>query len=248
MAERVSLQAVQSEEALGALGALVGALPRVGARVDDQVTLAGEALPAAAAGVRQLARVGARVQQQLPRRQEGLPARGAQVILLPSVHLHVSGDARLAEALPTDGAQVGGALVQPLVLLQGVTAQESLVALAAGEYPASLVEPLVLVIPRRAGEALLTLVAVVPEAVELHVGLQLIRVFEDLVTRQALGLFLREDFVHRPRAQEPLVLARGSFLSSPFLVFQVVFLLLAFPFLSGAVLLFAFPLFVRVAF
>lgn len=62
------------------------------------------------------------------------------------MHLHVPCDATFAEALPADGAQVGGAFMQPLVLLEGVVAQESLVALSAGEYPASLVESLVLVI------------------------------------------------------------------------------------------------------
>ena len=108
------------------------------------------------------------------------------------MHLHVSGDPRLAEALPTDGAQVGGAFMQPLVLLQRVAAQEALVALAAGKDPPLPVEPLVLVVPRGADEALLTLDAAVRKAVELHVGLQLIGKFKDLFTLQALGFLLGE--------------------------------------------------------
>lgn len=245
VAERVSLQAVQREEALRALGAQVRTLARVRARVHVQVTLAGEALPAAGARVRQLARVRAVVQQQLAGGQERLPTRGAQVILLPSVHLHVPRDARFAEAFPADGAQVGGARVQPLVLLEGVAAQESLVALAAAEYPSSLVEPLVLIVPRRAGESLLALAAVVPEDVKLPVGLQLIWMLKDLFARQALGLFLREDFVLCSHAQKPFVLACGLFPSPSLLVLQVVPFLFAFPLFSGAVFLLAFPLFVR---
>lgn len=110
------------------------------------MTLAGEALPAVGAGVRHLARVRPSVQQQLPRGQKRLPASGAQIILLPSVHLHVSCNASFAETLPADRAQVGGAFMQPFVLLEGIVAQESLVALAAREYPASLVQSLVLII------------------------------------------------------------------------------------------------------
>lgn len=86
------------------------------------------------------------MQQQLPRGQERLPARGAQVIPLPSVHLHVSCNARFAEGFPADRAQVRGAFMQAFVLLERIVAQETLVALAADEYPSSLVESLVLII------------------------------------------------------------------------------------------------------
>lgn len=67
VAQHVSLEAVEREEALGALRAQVRTLARVGAGVDVQVTLVREPLPAVRAGVRRLARVRARVQQQLPR-------------------------------------------------------------------------------------------------------------------------------------------------------------------------------------
>lgn len=146
VAECMSLQAVHCEETLRALRAQVRTLPRVGAGVHVQVTLAGEALPAVGAGVRHLPRVRPSVQQQLPRRQKRLPASGAQIILLPSVHLHVSCDASFAKPLPADGAQVAGAFVQPFVLLEGIAAQESLVALAADKFTAPLVESLVLII------------------------------------------------------------------------------------------------------
>ncbi len=248
VAERVSLEAVQCEEALRALRAKVRTLPRVRAHVDVQVTLAGEALPAVGAGVRHLARVRPRVQQQLPGRQERLPARGAQVVLLPSVHLHVSRNARFAEAFPAYRAQVAGAFVQALVLLERIVAQESLVALAADEYPSPLVESLVLIITRRTGESLLTLAAVVREAVELHVSLQLIWMFKNLFALRAFGFFLREVFVHGSRAQKPLVFPRGLFPSTSFLVFQVVLLLLTFPLFFDTVFLFAFALFLQAAF
>lgn len=146
VAEFVSLEAVQCEETLRALQAQVRTLPCVRAVVHIEVTLAREALPAVGAGVRHLSCVAPSVQQQLPRGQKRLTAYCAQKILLPSVHLHVSHDATFAKALPTDCAQVGGAFMQPFVLLERVAAQESLVALAAGEYPASLVESLVLII------------------------------------------------------------------------------------------------------
>lgn len=163
------------------------------------------------------------------------------------MHLHVSRDARFAEAFPADGAQVGGAFVQALVLLERIVAQESLVALAADEYPPSLVESLVLVITRRAGEPLLALAAVVREAVELHVSLQLIRMLKKLFALRALGLLLSEVFVHSSHAQKPFVFPRGLPPSTPFLVFQVVLLLLTLPLLFDIVFLFARPLFLRVA-
>lgn len=208
VAQPVPLQAVQGEEALGALGAQVGPLASVRARVHVQVTLAGEALSAADAGVRRLARVAAGVQQQLARRQEGLAARGAQIVPLAPVHLHVPGDARLAEALPANGAQGEGPLVQPLVLPERVTAQEGLLALGAGEVAALLVQPLVLVVAREAGEALLALAAAVREAVEPDVGLQLIRVLEHFAALAAFGLVLREVFADGPGAQEAFVFGR----------------------------------------
>lgn len=62
------------------------------------------------------------------------------------MHLHVSCNARFAEALPTDRTQVLGAVVRSLMLFEGIITQESLVALAADEYASSLVDPLVLVI------------------------------------------------------------------------------------------------------
>lgn len=86
--------------------------------MDGQVALAGETLPALSAGVRQLARVRAGVEQKLPGRQEGLPAGRAEIILLPSVHLEVSLNACAAKSLSADGAQVGGALVEALMLLE----------------------------------------------------------------------------------------------------------------------------------
>lgn len=66
VAEFVSLEAVQCEETLRALGAQVRTLARVRAVVHVEVTLAGEALPAVGAGVRHLSRVGPSVQQKLP--------------------------------------------------------------------------------------------------------------------------------------------------------------------------------------
>lgn len=211
------------------------------------MALAGEALAAAGAGVRHLARVGPSVQQQLPGGQKGLPACGAQVILLPFVHLHVSCNACFAEAFPADRTQVGGAFMQAFMLLERIVAEESLVALAADEYPSSLVESLVLIITRRAGEPLLTLAAVIREVVELHVSLQLIWMFKDLFTLRAFGFFLCEVLVHSSRTQKPFVFHRGLFPSTSFLVFQVVLLLLPFALLFNTVFLFAFPLFLRVA-
>lgn len=204
----VPLQAIQREETLGALGAQVRSLAGVRARVHVQVTLAGEALAAADAGVRRLARVAAGVQQQLARRQEGLAAGGAQVVPLASVHLHVPGDPGLAEALPADGAQRKGPLVQPLVLPEGVAAQEGLLALATGKVAALLVQPLVLVVARQAGEALLALAAAVCKAVESDVGLQLIWVLEHFVALGTFDLVLREVFADGPGAQEAFVFSR----------------------------------------
>lgn len=245
VAEFVSLEAVQREEALRALGAQVRTLPRVRAVVHVEVALAGEALPAVGAGVRHLPRVGPSVQQQLPGGQERLSACCAQKILLPPVHLHVPCDAAFAKALPADRAQVGGAFVQPFVLLERVVAQEALVALTAGEYPASLVEPLVLIIARRAGESFLTLVATVGESVEPHVSLELIQVFKNLLTHGAFGFLLRDVLGHGPRAQKPFVFPRGLFPSAVFLIFHVVLHLLAFPLsFDSSVFLFLCPLFV----
>ena len=238
VAERVSLQAVQREETLRALRAHVRALPGVRARVHVQVTLGGEALPAVRAGVRQLARVRPNVQQQLPGGQKRLPASGAQEIALAPVHLHVSRDARFAEAFPADSAEVRGAFVQLLVLLERMSAQEALVALAADEYPPSLVESLVLIVSRGAGESLLTLAAVVREAVKLHVSLQLIRMFKKLSTLCAFGFLICEVFGHGSRDQKSFV-----FPSTSLLVFQVVLLLLPFSLFFTTFFLFAFPLF-----
>lgn len=83
----------------------------------------------------------------------------------------MSRDAGFAETLTADGAQGGGAFVQPLMLLERVAAQESLFALAAGEIPPFLVQPLVLIITRQTGEPLLTLAAAVGVAVEPEVSL-----------------------------------------------------------------------------
>lgn len=162
------------------------------------------------------------------------------------MHLHVSRNAGFAETLPADGAQVAGARVQPFVLLQGVAAQEALVALAAGEYPASFVEPLVLIITRRAGESLLTLAAAVRKAVEPHVSLQLIRMFKNLFTRGAFGFVLHKVFAHRSHAQKPFVFPCGLFPSPSLLVLQVV--LLAFFLFVGCIFLFLLPLYLQVAF
>lgn len=118
------------------------------------------------------------------------------MILLPSVHLHVSYEAAFAETLPTDGAHVAGPFVQLLVLSEGITAQESLVALAADEFAAPLVNSLVLIIPREADEAFLTLDAAVWEAVQPHVSGELIRKFKNLLTLGAFGVFLCKIFVH----------------------------------------------------
>lgn len=238
VAERVSLQTIEREESLRALGAQVRTLARVRARVHDQVALAGETLPAVGAGVRQLARVRAVVQQQLPRRQKRFPARGAEVVLLPFVHLYVSCQARFAEVLSAYGAQVGGALVQLLVFLERVLTQESFVALAARENSSSLVEPLVLVKAGWAGESLLTQEAVVAETVELHVRLQLIGMFKNLVACHAFSLFLREDFVHCPCAQKPFVFPRPLIPSPSPLVLHVVFLQLSLLSLFNTVFLF----------
>lgn len=124
------------------------------------------------------------------------------------MHLHVPGDAGLAEALPADGAQREGPLVQPLVLPEGVAAQEGLLALGAGEVAALLVQPLVLVVARQAGEALIALATAVGEAVESEVGLQLIRVLKHFVALGAFGLVLCEAFADRPGAQEAFVFSR----------------------------------------
>ncbi|PWA18268.1 hypothetical protein CCH79_00017813 [Gambusia affinis] len=74
VAERVPLETVQGKETFGALRTQVRTIPRVRARVDDEVTLAGEALPTVDAGVRHLTRVRPIVQPQLPRREERLSA------------------------------------------------------------------------------------------------------------------------------------------------------------------------------
>jgi len=242
VAERVPLQAIHRDEALRTRRAQVRPLPRVGARVHVQVALGGEALPAVRAGVRRLARVGPDVQQQLPGGQKRLPACGAQVILLPFVHLHVSRNSRFAEAFPADVAQVGGASVQALVLLQRIVAQEALVALAADKYPASLVDPLVLIITRRAGEPFFTLGAAVREAVKLHVSRQLIWKFKNLFTLQALCFRLCEVFVDVSHAQKPFVFPHGLVPPAPRLVFQVV-LLHALTLIFNAAFLLAFPFF-----
>lgn len=159
------------------------------------------------------------------------------------MHLHVSRDARFAEAFPADSAEVRGAFVQPLVLLERIAAQEALVALAADEYPPSLVESLVLIVSRRAGESLLTLAAVVHEAVKLHVSLQLIRMFKKLSTLCAFGFLLCEVFAHGSRDQKSFVFPCGLFPSTSLLVFQVVLLLLPFQLFFNTFFLLAFPLF-----
>lgn len=68
--ECVSLQAVHSEESLGAQRADIWTFTGMRADVDDQVTLTGESFPTVGAGVRRLTRVRASVQQQLARRQK----------------------------------------------------------------------------------------------------------------------------------------------------------------------------------
>lgn len=150
------------------------------------------------------------------------------------MHLHVSYEAAFAESLPTDGAHVAGPFVQPLVLSEGVIAQESLVALAADEFTAPLMGSLVLIVPREADEALFTLDAAVRETVEPHVSGQLIRKFKNLLTLGAFGVFLCEVFVHWSRNQKPSVNTGQLSLLLSFHVFQVV--------LFGTVILGFFPL------
>lgn len=156
------------------------------------------------------------------------------MILLPSVHLHVSYEAAFAEPFPTDGAHVAGPFVQLLVLSEGITAQESLVALAADEFAAPLVDSLVLIIPREADEAFLTLDAAVWEAVQPHVSGELIRKFKNLLTLGAFGVFLCKVFVHWSGNQEPSVNPCQRSLLPPFLAVKVV--------LFGTLILFSFPL------
>lgn len=156
------------------------------------------------------------------------------MILLPSVHVHVSYEAALAETLPTDGAHVAGPVVQLLVLSEGVPAQEPLAAPAADECAAPPVDSLVLVIPREADEAFLTLEAAEGEAVQPHVSGELIRKLKNLLTLGAFGVFLCKVFVHRSRNQKPSVNARQRSLLPPFLVFKLV--------LFGTFILFCFPL------
>lgn len=244
----MSPQAVQCDETLGAFRALVWTLARVRADVHVQVTLSGEALATVGTGVRRLTCVRPSVEQQLPGRQKRLPARGAQIISLPFVHLHVSRDAAFAETLPADCAQVAGAFVQLLMLLEGIIAQESLLALATDKFASSLVDPLVLIISRQAGEALLALDAAVREAVELHVNHQLIRKLENLVTLRAFGFLLCKVLGHWSCAQEPFVQPCGCFLLMLFLVFQVLLLLLEFLLVFSCASLFWFYLFPQVAF
>lgn len=165
----------------------------------------GEAFATVGAGMWHLACMRPRVKQQLPRGQKGLPTDGAKIVLLPSVHLHVSYEAAFAETLPADGAHVTGPFVQPLVLSEGIIAQESLVALGADEFAAPLVGSLVLIIPREADEALLTLDAAVRETVEPHVSGQLIRKFKNLLALGAFGVFLWKAFIHWSRDQKPSV-------------------------------------------
>lgn len=169
------------------------------------MALGGEAFATVGAGVRHLARVGPSVKQQLSGGQERLPAHGAQVVLLPSVHLHVSEEAALAEGLPTGGARVAGPSVQLLVLSERVAAQEALVALAADEPAAPGVEPPVLLEAREAEEAFLTLGAAVGEAVQPQVGGELVGKVENLLTLGAFGVFLCEVCVHCSGHQEPPV-------------------------------------------
>lgn len=66
VAEHVSLQTVQSDEAFGTLCAQIRPFSCVRARVHVEVTLAGEALPAMNAGVWRLTGVSPSVQHQLP--------------------------------------------------------------------------------------------------------------------------------------------------------------------------------------
>lgn len=233
VAEHVPLHAAQSEEALWAQGALVRPLPRVGARVHYEVPLGGKAFATVGAGVGNLARVRPSMKQQLSGGQKRLPAHGAQVILLPSVHLHVSHEAALAESLPTDGAHVAGPFVQLLVLSEGIAAQEALVALAADEFAAPFVDSLVLIIAREADEAFLTLDAAVWEAVQPHVGCELIGKFKHLFTLGAFGVSLRKVFVHWSCNQKPSVHPWQRSLLPSFLVVKVA--------LFGASILFSFP-------
>lgn len=137
------------------------------------------------------------------------------------MHLHVSHEAAFAESLPTDGAHVAGPLVQLLVLSEGISAQEALVALAADEFAAPLVDSLVLIIAREADEAFLTLDAAVWEAVQPHVGRELIRKFKNLFALGAFGVSLRKVFVHRSRDQKPSVNPWQRSLLPSFLVVKV---------------------------
>lgn len=228
VAEGVPLEAVQGKETFGALGAQVRALPRVGAGVDDEVTLAGEALPAVDAGVRHLARVRAVVQPQLPGGQKRLPACGAEEVPFASVHLHVSDEAVFAEVSGADDAEIGGTFMQPLVLLESVAAQESLVALLTCELAPSLVKSLMVIISRLAREPFLALNAAVAEGVELHVRRQLIRMFKCFLTRWAFSFCFREASVHRPRTQKPFIFPCGLFSLPPTFVLRSVLLLVTF--------------------
>lgn len=194
----------------------------------DQVGLAGEALPAVDAGVRQLARVRPVVQLQLPGGQKGLPAGGAQEVPLALVHLHVSDVAVLAEVFLTDLAVVGGSVVQKGVLLQSVLAGERLVALVAHEYPSFLVNLLVITVARMAREAFVALDADVAKAVQLQVGLQLIRMFEDFLTCGTFRVFFRDLFLHDSCAQKPFILPGSFLLFSATFLFDVVLLFLLF--------------------
>lgn len=117
MTESVPLQTVHGQKAFRTIQAGVRPLPRVRAQVHREMPLAGEAFPTVDAGVRRLARVSPIVHVQLPRGKKRLSAGGAQVILLPFMHLHVPHKTVFAEVFAAYVAQVGGAGVEPFVLI-----------------------------------------------------------------------------------------------------------------------------------
>lgn len=125
--------------------------------------------------------------------------------------------------------------MQPLMLPEGVAAQEGLLALGAGEVAALLVQPLMLVVAREAGEALLTLATAVCKAVEPDVGLQLIRVLEHFAALATFGLVLHDVFADGPGAQEALVFGRRLLLSPLRFVLRVTPLLGALPHFRSAI-------------
>lgn len=111
------LQTVDSQKPFRTFQAGVRPLPCVRAQVHSQVTLAGETFPTVDAGIGQLACVRPIVQEQLPRGEKRLPAGGAQVISLSFMHLHVPHKTVFAKVFSAYVAQIGGAVVEPFVLV-----------------------------------------------------------------------------------------------------------------------------------